>query len=63
VLWKTVDQAYRCEEKLSPIEENISITTGRAGPNWYKKMDNMRESKVPQQQDADALFNPITQNT
>jgi hypothetical protein len=63
VLWKTVDKAFRCGDKLAPIEEGISISASRAGPNWYKKMDNMRESKVPQQQNGDALFNPVTQNT
>jgi len=60
-----MDKGYRCEDKLAPIEENMreSISASRAGPNWYKKMDNMRECKVPQQQDGDALFNPVTQNT
>ena len=44
-----MDKAYRCEDKLAPIEENTreSISASRAGPNWYKKMDNMRECKVP----------------
>jgi len=38
-----MDKAYRCEDKLAPIEENTreSISASRAGPNWYKKMDNM----------------------
>ena len=58
-------KGYRCEDKLALIEENMreSISASRAGPNWYKKIDNMRKCKVPQQQDSDGLFNPDTQNT
>jgi hypothetical protein len=48
---------------LALIDEDIIILASRVGSNWYKKMDNMWESKIPQQQDGDALFNPVTENT